>query len=103
MFETLKNLNIRPQPFEFYTADQLWTDDHISERMLAYHLDEEGDLSSRNAVFIDQSVDWMASYFCIAESTRIADFGCGPGLYTTRLARKQAQVTGVDFSKRSIN
>ena len=43
------------------------------------------------------------NHFCIAESTRIADFGCGPGLYTTRLARKQAQVTGVDFSKRSIN
>ena len=30
------------------------------------------------------------------------DFGCGPGLYTTRLAQKLADVTGIDFSKRSI-
>ncbi len=32
----------------------------------------------------------------------IADFGCGPGLYATRLAQRQATVTGIDFSKRSI-
>lgn len=32
----------------------------------------------------------------------IADFGCGPGLYATRLALRQADVTGIDFSKRSI-
>jgi SAM-dependent methyltransferase len=38
----------------------------------------------------------------VTKDTKIADFGCGPGLYTTRLARKQAKVTGIDFSKRSI-
>ena len=30
------------------------------------------------------------------------DFGCGPGLYTTRLAKRGANVTGIDFSERSI-
>ena len=26
MFENLKQINRRPAPFEFYTADALWTD-----------------------------------------------------------------------------
>ncbi len=30
------------------------------------------------------------------------DFGCGPGLYTSRLAGRGAEVTGVDFSARSV-
>jgi cyclopropane fatty-acyl-phospholipid synthase-like methyltransferase len=39
----------------------------------------------------------------VGKGTKIADFGCGPGLYTTRLARRGADVTGIDFSKRSID
>jgi SAM-dependent methyltransferase len=53
-------------------------------------------------VFIDQSVDWIVSRFVAIPGIKIADFGCGPGLYTTRLAQKGADVTGIDFSKRSI-
>jgi SAM-dependent methyltransferase len=102
MFEELEAINARPKPFEFYTASDLWTDAHTSQQMLSFHLDEETDLSSRNAGFIDRSVEWIASYFDVSIGTKIADFGCGPGLYATRLARKQADVTGIDFSKRSI-
>ncbi|MHC4085960.1 MAG: class I SAM-dependent methyltransferase [Planctomycetota bacterium] len=102
MFEKLEDINSRPEPFEFYTASDLWTDEHTSEQMLKYHLNEDVDLSSRNAAFIDRSVEWIATYFNIGVGTKIADFGCGPGLYATRLARIQAEVTGIDFSKRSI-
>jgi SAM-dependent methyltransferase len=35
--------------------------------------------------------------------TEIADFGCGPGLYTNRLAERGVKVTGIDFSKTSLN
>ena len=38
----------------------------------------------------------------ISENTKIADFGCGPGLYSSRLARRNAKVTGIVFSKNSI-
>ena len=42
------------------------------------------------------------SYFQIGPGRNIADFGCGPGLYTTPLAETGADVTGIDFSSRSI-
>ena len=102
MFEKLEKINTRPKPFEFYTASDLWTDEHASEQMLSFHLNEEIDVSSRNAEFINRSVEWISSHFNVGAGTKIADFGCGPGLYTTRLAKKQADVTGIDFSKRSI-
>ena len=102
MFEEIENINTRPEPFEFYTASDLWTDEHTSEQMLKYHLNEDIDVSSRNAEFINRSVEWIVSYFRVGVGTKIADFGCGPGLYATRLAQRQADVTGIDFSKRSI-
>ncbi|MHC4110864.1 MAG: SAM-dependent methyltransferase [Planctomycetota bacterium] len=102
MFEEIENINTRPEPFEFYTASDLWTDEHTSEQMLKYHLKEDVDLSSRNTDFIDRSVEWIVSHFSVGSGTKVADFGCGPGLYATRLAQMQADVTGIDFSKRSI-
>ena len=102
MFTELEQINSRPEPFQFYTASDLWTDEHTSRQMLAYHLNKEIDVSSRNEKFIDKSVDWIVSHFNITAATKIADFGCGPGLYATRLARKGADVTGIDFSGRSI-
>lgn len=103
MYAQLKEINHKPEPFEFYTADSLWADPHTSEQMLAYHLNEEIDLASRNRVFIENSVDWISSYFSVGAQTKICDFGCGPGLYTSALARKGATVTGIDFSKHSID
>ncbi|MBW1837961.1 MAG: class I SAM-dependent methyltransferase [Deltaproteobacteria bacterium] len=102
MFQELKGINLRPAPFQFYTADELWTNEHTSKRMLEYHLNESVDMSSRNRNFIESSVEWIVSRFGVDESTEIADFGCGPGLYTTRLAEQGANVTGIDFSENSI-
>ncbi len=102
MYKHLEAINSRPEPFELYTAADLWTDEHTSEQMLAYHLNTDVDLSSRRGEFIDQSVEWIGSYFDVGAGTRIADFGCGPGLYANRLAELGASVTGIDFSARSI-
>jgi len=102
MFEDLEKINTRPRPFEFYTASDLWAEEHTSKQMLSFHLNEEIDVSSRNVAFIDRSVTWIASHFNVGTGMKIADFGCGPGLYTTRLAKKHAEVTGIDFSARSV-
>ena len=102
MFEELERINERPKPFQFYTAIDLWTDEHTSKQMLSFHLNEAIDVSSRNAEFIKRSVEWIASEFNIGRNFKIADFGCGPGLYAAPLAKRGAAVTGIDFSKRSI-
>jgi SAM-dependent methyltransferase len=70
--------------------------------MLSYHLNEAIDVSSRNAEFINRSVEWIVSKFKIGKDSKIADFGCGPGLYPTCLAKLGVSVTGIDFSERSI-
>jgi len=102
MFDELERINERPDPFRFYTASDLWTNEHTSARMLSFHLNESIDVCSRNAEFISRSVEWIASRFNIDRDCTIVDFGCGPGLYTTRLAERRANVTGIDFSERSI-
>ena len=102
MFEELERINERPKPFQFYTTSDLWTDEHTSKQMLSYHLNEAIDVSSRNAEFINRSVEWIVSKFKIGKDSKIADFGCGPGLYATRLAKLGVSVTGIDFSERSI-
>ncbi|MCG8347390.1 MAG: class I SAM-dependent methyltransferase [Chloroflexales bacterium] len=102
LFQELEAINSRPQPFEFYTASELWTDEHTSKKMLSFHLDESVDLSSRNAKFIRQSVDWIVSRCGLSSNSSVVDFGCGPGLYTTQLAERHIKVTGIDFSQRSI-
>ncbi len=102
MFKDLEKINERPEPFQFYTASDLWTDEHTSKQMLSFHLNEAIDVSSRTTEFINRSVEWIASEFTIGRGIKIADFGCGPGLYAARLAKRGANVTGIDFSKRSI-
>ena len=102
MFKELQEINARPKPFEFYTADELWADEHTSKQMLEYHLNEAIDVSSRNKNFIERSVGWIVTQFGVDDKTEIADFGCGPGLYAKRLAERGSSVTGIDFSENSL-
>jgi SAM-dependent methyltransferase len=101
MYETLKRFHERPAPFSRYTTDILWTDPHISERMLRFHLDDSNDLASRRPAVIDGIVDWIDRHVGLA-GKRVCDIGCGPGLYALRMARRGALVTGIDFSPRSV-
>jgi SAM-dependent methyltransferase len=102
MFRTLQRIHDRPAAFAHNTATELWTDEHISSRMLAHHLDGASDISSRRTTFIDRSAAWMSARFDLGPGKKVLDLGCGPGLYTTRLARSGAAVTGIDVSERSI-
>lgn len=102
LFSDLERINARPNPFEFYTASELWTDEYTSAQMLAFHLNENVDRSSRKMAFMDKSINWLVSHLGITTGVSVVDFGCGPGLYTSRLAKTGADVTGIDFSARSI-
>lgn len=97
-----ENIDLRPRTFEHYTAQELWASDHTSQKMLEYHLNDDIEASSRSSKFIDESVSWIQKHFEIVAGSRIADFGCAVGHYTSRLAQIGAEVTGIDFSPRSI-
>jgi ubiquinone/menaquinone biosynthesis C-methylase UbiE len=71
--------------------------------MLAYHLNKDIDVSSRNHAFIEQSVHWINNRFSLSSGMRVCDFGCGPGLYTRQLAETGASITGIDFSQHSLD
>lgn len=103
LFKQLQEINHRPKPFEFYTAANLWNDPYVSKKMLEAHLNPDFEPASRKKEFIDKSVKWIVKHFNISNKTKICDFGCGPGLYTTQFALICADVTGIDFSERSIN
>jgi SAM-dependent methyltransferase len=103
MFTRLRTMNTRPPIFAHDTVEELWTEPHRAERMLRHHLDGSSDLASRTTAFIERSVRWMSGTFGLGPGKAVADLGCGPGLYTNRLARTGAKVVGVDFSAGSTD
>jgi SAM-dependent methyltransferase len=102
LFAFLSEQSRRPPLFSAYTAEDLWTDPHVAEQMLSFHLDPDQDLASRNHAFIERSIQWLAETFELSSGKRVLDLGCGPGLYANGMAEIGASVTGVDFSKNSL-
>jgi 2-polyprenyl-3-methyl-5-hydroxy-6-metoxy-1,4-benzoquinol methylase len=79
----------------------MWTDKHISKQLLEIHLNPEIDLASRTKKSIDNTIDFILK-FCDGSKLNILDLGCGPGIYAERLAESGHNVTGIDFSRTSI-
>jgi SAM-dependent methyltransferase len=79
-----------------------WNDPDFSSRMLDEHLSQEHDAASRRFEIIDKHVDWIHDRVLKGNPTRILDLGCGPGLYTSRLAKLGHRCVGIDFSPASI-
>lgn len=60
------------------------------------------DIASPRFDIIDQVTYWINSQLNLS-GKRLCDLGCGPGLYTERFAKHDAKVTGVDFSKYTLD
>lgn len=103
LYETLWRITTRPEPFSVSSVATLWTDPHLSGMMLRAHLDDDVEGASRTSAFVDTSVAWLVERFTVGPGTVVLDLGCGPGHYTTRLARTGAEVTGIDLSQRSLD
>ena len=102
VFAFLSEQSSRPPLFSAYTAEELWTDPHVAEQMLSFHLDPMKDLASRNHAFIHRSIGWLNETFGLRSGKRVLELGCGPGLYANGLASLGASVVGVDFSVNSL-
>lgn len=78
----------------------IWTDPHIQQQLLNKHLDLCSDEASRR----EESI-LMIIRFILGQTkpgSRLLDLGCGPGLYTERLADEKFVVTGIDFNRAAI-
>lgn len=92
-----------PNPAPWSEGDKIpWNDPAFSERMLREHLSQDHDLASRRSAVVDAHVQWIHERVLDEEPATILDLGCGPGLYSSRLARLGHRCKGVDFSPASI-
>jgi SAM-dependent methyltransferase len=79
-----------------------WHEPGFSARMLKEHLSQAHDAASRRFEIIDRHVAWIHGQLLGGQPTRILDLGCGPGLYSGRLARLSHRCVGIDYSPASI-
>jgi SAM-dependent methyltransferase len=79
-----------------------WHEPGFSARMLAEHLSQDHDAASRRATTIAHQIDWIHRSVLGGQPTRVLDLGCGPGLYTSRLASLGHTCVGIDYSPASI-
>lgn len=99
--ENLWQRAIPPEPWR--EGDNIpWNDEAFSARMLVEHLSQAHDAASRRSATIDRQVAWIHRALLRGSPTAVLDLGCGPGLYTSRLARLGHTCVGIDFSPAAI-
>ena len=79
-----------------------WSNPAFSERMLREHLRQDTDAASRPAGKIDEQVRWIHRELLSRRPTRVLDLACGPGLYTSRLARLGHECVGIDYAPAAV-
>jgi SAM-dependent methyltransferase len=79
-----------------------WNDPDFSRRMLKEHLSQKHDAASRRTVTIKKHVNWIHGFVLDGKPSRVLDLGCGPGLYSARLATLGHACHGIDFSPASV-
>ena len=90
-------------PIPWAEGDNIpWNEPGFSRRMLVEHLTQAHDAASRRFEIIDRQVNWIHSTLLECQPTNILDLGCGPGLYSSRLAFLGHTCHGIDYSPASI-
>lgn len=91
-----------PQPWSTERSNIPWDDPGFGARMLVEHLSQAHDAASRRIEAIERQVTWLHDVLLGGTPTRVLDLGCGPGLYTERLARLGHTCHGIDINPASI-
>lgn len=96
-------INREPAPEPWTEGEKIpWNDPGFSARMLREHLTQDHDMASRRSERIDRHVAWINAESLSGRQSKVLDLGCGPGLYSSRLARLGHECVGIDFSPASI-
>ncbi len=90
-----------PQPWEHEKIP--WAEPAFSQRMLREHLADSHDAASRRPEVVDRQVAWIHETVLREMPAQVLDLGCGPGLYTSRLARRGHTCLGLDISPASVD
>ena len=101
MFNELRKYLKKPELYA-PSSGKFWDDEHISKGMLEAHLAPHRNAATRSHDFVDKSVEWITSIAPPIKFQQLLDLGCGPGIYAERFHKAGYKVTGIDFSKRSI-
>jgi len=90
-----------PEPWD--EGDNIpWSEPGFSERMLTEHLSQAHDLASRRFEAIDTHIEWIHQKLLEGRQSKVLNLGCGPGFYTSRLAKLGHKCVGIDYSPASI-
>jgi len=84
------------------TKEDFWDNEHISKMMLMAHLNPNWDVASRRNETIKATCDFIIKKLNLKANEKLLDLGCGPGLYSTKFHEHGLLVTGIDYSKRSL-
>jgi SAM-dependent methyltransferase len=96
-------VNRSMQPIPWTEGEKIpWDEPEFSRRMLREHLSQEHDAASRRFEIIERHVAWIHHTLLNERPSKVLDLGCGPGFYTSRLAKLGHSCTGIDFSPASI-
>jgi 2-polyprenyl-3-methyl-5-hydroxy-6-metoxy-1,4-benzoquinol methylase len=79
-----------------------WHEAAFSQRMLREHLSQAHDAASRRMEKIAAHVAWIHHEVLGEEPSRVLDLGCGPGLYSARLAALGHTCVGIDYGPAAI-
>ncbi len=79
-----------------------WSEPAFSKRMLAEHLTQKHNHASRRSETIDRQVRWIHEEVLTGIPTRVLELTCGPGLYTSRLAKLGHECVGIDYAPEPI-
>lgn len=105
MFEKLMALMNNPELNDPITSSlycDLWNDEHISKGMLKSHLDPDEEGATCKHEFVFKSAKWISKIAPPLQFKKLLDLGCGPGVYAECFTKEGYAVTGIDYSKRSI-
>lgn len=87
-----------PHKFE-NSPDNIWTNEKLSSLVMNSYFDSSIYGGSYSKEFRNESLDFINQFL---QKGSVLDIGCGPGLYSNKLAKLNYSVTGIDISQSAI-
>jgi SAM-dependent methyltransferase len=94
-FDALRPFKSRPEEFE--PRDTLPWETHAINFLNTRSA--EGFTGLRTYADADAYTDWIVGNLGLPAQARVLDIGCGPGLYSNRLAARGCEVVGIDIAQ----